>query len=119
MDNFYETRKPIPAADQELTDEEKFMVLGRQQMIDHAIRVLNEAFELDPNSLQFLFAQSIRVNNALAEHPTIQIGENNMLSLIGLICGLFGIQADGNGFVAKVVEKQSGRLRGFCEFRSK
>ena len=63
--------------------------------IDRAVRVLNEALEADPKAINRLMDAQVPVNDALAAHPSIQVGERpNAHGLrmrpLGLINGLFG-----------------------------
>jgi len=75
---------------------------------DDVIRVLKEAFDLDPTAIQILIDHRVPCNEALADHPTIQVGtaENwrkyrpkshnlpknavHTIGLLGLLNGVFG-----------------------------
>ena len=91
-----------------------------QRAIDHAIRVLNDALALDPKAISDLFRMEVLVNEALADHPTIQVGTTvvnvqanvagipgvdaeltvPVLRPLGLINGLLGVQPDSWGYIA-------------------
>ena len=79
--------------------------------IDWAVGVLNSALVCDAAAIQAIMALEVPVNESLAEHPTIQVGESHArpvaneytLRPLGLINGLFGVDSDSWGFIAMVV----------------
>lgn len=85
---------------------------------DDAIRLLNEAFAADPVAMEVLMGVRVRVNEAMQNHPTIQVGADNTLGFIGLLNGIFGVDENGNGRLAWIVLDPPGRLDGFCLFQS-
>lgn len=73
--------------------------------IDRTIEILNEALMLDPRAMTDLCESRVRCNDALTEHPTIQVGptwssKENQVGLIGIINGLFGVDDRGYGPIA-------------------
>jgi len=54
------------------------------------VKVLNEMLALDREATQNLFAYRALVNNELAEHPTVQVRQNNTVGIIGVINGMLG-----------------------------
>lgn len=82
-----------------------------------AVRVLNEALAADP-SVAKLFKQRVCINQALADHPTIQVsseGGVTTVGVLGLINGLFGIRSDGYGHITAVVDEKTGEIQRFEE----
>jgi hypothetical protein len=77
--------------------------------------LLNEAVARDPAAMHCLCNKRINCNSSLADHPTIQIGtgaENQpTIGLIGILNGVIGTRADGEGYLAGVYRK--GKLAGF------
>ena len=69
--------------------------------IDWAVGVLNSALVCDPGAMRDMMALEVAVNDALSEHPTIQVGASlyrhggeYTLRPLGLINGLFGVDSD-------------------------
>lgn len=77
----------------------------RRVAVEQAVAVLNEALEADPVAMLGLFQHGVSVNDALADHPTIQVDSETgtaVLRPLGLINGLFGVDADNWGYIAMV-----------------
>ena len=67
--------------------------------------MLNEALDLDGDALEALVTHRVPVNDGLADHPTIQVGdEPPVLGPLGLLNGMFGVDEAGWGFIAANVE---------------
>ena len=88
--------------------------------VSQAIKVLNEALKSDPLAIEGLFSRREFANDDLANHPTIQVGTSNMqgeefhtVRFIGILNGIFGVDAQGNGYIAEKRD-ESGMLIGFC-----
>ena len=81
--------------------------------VDKAIRVLNEALQADPVGINVLMSMEVEINDALRDHPTIQVGQSIIdpvdgvcvLRPIGLINALFGTTHDEWGFICMVVDE--------------
>jgi len=79
---------------------------------DNAVKILNEALELEPDVIRRMFYFKFCVGPGLVEHPTIQVlkADNvrdfdiHTLGVLGLINGLFGIRADGYGRITGIYE---------------
>ena len=69
------------------------------QHIDYAIIILNDAVEADHDAVLALVNFRMPVNDVLAAHQTIQVGQDSSLGVVGLINGLFGIKDDGCGYI--------------------
>lgn len=52
------------------------------------IKVLNDAFKLDPKAMQALVELRIPCNQALCDHPTIQVTNDGKVGLVGIINGI-------------------------------
>ena len=66
-----------------------------QQIVD----ALNEANQLDPLAVAELMICRVSCNEALADHPTIQVG-NDGVGPLGLINGLVGVRDNDWGYIA-------------------
>ena len=74
---------------------------------ERIVALLNEAFELDPAAISALYRYRVPCNEALADHPTIQVAKTATgydVALIGLLNGLGGVDAEGWGAVAASVD---------------
>ena len=73
--------------------------------IDDAVRVLNEMLALDPFATNALFCASAPVNEALANHPTVQVGTLGgtlpVVRPMGLINGIFGCDGNNVGWICR------------------
>ena len=58
--------------------------------IKNIVKTLNEAYKLDPKLMETLMKYSCKCNDELADHPTIQVSQDNKISFIGLLNGLVG-----------------------------
>lgn len=78
--------------------------------------VLNEMLKLDKTCITALVNHREPCNDAIANHPTIQVqqysGEISKVGLIGVLNGIFGIREDGMGAIAMVIE-DDGSISGF------
>lgn len=87
--------------------------------VDEVIALLNEALHLDRIAVTDLFGKRAWCNRALADHPTIQAagvdlsrevmgaGPPNLagphcVGVLGLLNGIFGVDADDWGFLSMV-----------------
>jgi hypothetical protein len=86
---------------------------------DDAIALLNEALELDRVGVSQLFLRTASINQALADHPTIQVGAHPdgsyYVRTLGLLNGLFGVADDGYGPIA--AEEENGLILRFIRIR--
>lgn len=80
--------------------------------IEHAVAVLNEALELDPDAVSELVGHRVSCNERLAEHPTIQVWVDKV-GILGILNGLFGADSQGFGAIAADIEDETGKVTGF------
>jgi len=73
---------------------------------------LNELVAMDPKAVELLIEHRVPCNEALANHPTVQVRGNSTVGFLGALNGLFGAYGDGWGSIAAVFE-DDGRLVGF------
>lgn len=77
---------------------------------EEVVQVLNEAVKLDPKAMYALVEARVPCNEALADHPTIQVsaydeqtGEPTpgqfKVGILGLLNGLFGTDSKGWGYI--------------------
>lgn len=99
----------------------------QEDMVQTAIRVLNEALAADPAAVRALFAVRAPANALLTQHPTIQVicgkaGAHDpgppscSVGVLGLINGLFGVGADGYGKVTAIYDNEPGQPEQLLRF---
>ena len=83
--------------------------------VQHAVDVLNDALEADPDAVRHIIDHRVPCSNALAVHPTIQVGMNpdQVVGALGLLNGIFGTSEDGDGFIHAIMDA-AGNIRGFA-----
>lgn len=85
----------------------------------NALAALNTALDLDPEAMRQLFGTRVWCNEALADHPSIQVREEDgrfSVGVIGLINGLFGVNPDTQaGYIAAQYD-DNNQLTGFIRF---
>lgn len=106
---------------------------------EQAVKILNEAFQADPEAIRRMIYSPVTVNDQIANHPTIQVGQKkkpgrtaigpdgifelpsnetvSTLGVIGLLNGIFGIDENGQGPIASLYDiYPDGKevLAGFC-----
>lgn len=85
--------------------------------VQQAVDLLNEALEIDREAIETLFSQRVAASKALGEHPTIQIlthpGGERTLGVLGLLNGIFGVDAEQWGFIASCHDDETDRLIKF------
>ena len=82
-----------------------------------AVKVLNSAVLSDSEAMNALVETRVPCNDALADHPTIQVladddGSNARVGLLGILNGIFGTMDNGRGFIEAVCD-DDGKLKGF------
>ena len=85
--------------------------------IDETIELLNSMLNADRPATAALVANRVPCNEALADHDTIQVSEQNggfHVGLLGVINGLFGVDEYGWGPIATVWTHDVGEF-GFLE----
>ena len=79
---------------------------------EHIVSVLNEANDLDPVAIGQLVSHRVKCNDALADHPTIQVGKIDgpdvVVGLLGLINGLVGVRDNSWGYIAMEWDSEEG-----------
>lgn len=88
-----------------------------------ALEVLNEALELDRDAISALMRSEIPINQALAEHWSIQVGNSvenperrgYVLRPLGLINGLFGVDKDSYGHIGMLL-REDGLISRFVPY---
>ena len=69
------------------------------EIAERVCKVLNRANGADPGAVLAMFRHRVPVNETLRDDPTIQVGADSSMGILGLINGLVGIQRDGRGCV--------------------
>jgi len=80
--------------------------------IDEVIQFLNEVTEIDRSAMTALLETRVPCNQALADHPTVQVQASNgqnSVGFLGILNGLFGVFDDepnkGWGGITAVYDK--------------
>ena len=84
---------------------------------EDVVKVLNSAMKADRVTIQAMIFGRVTCNQAMADHPTIQVGQAGdgsfEVGILGIINGLFGVdERDGYGPIAAKLDK--GRVVGFA-----
>lgn len=96
--------------------------------VDQAIDRLNELYKLDPEAMHSLITTYFPASQGLADHPTCQVNvheDKHVVSMIGIINGIFGADKDGDGLIAARFttdpfdEEHKSALVGFCRYIKK
>ena len=72
------------------------------EVAEALIRFLNELVQMDPEAMHRLVEARVSCNEALADHPTVQVRKvpNGFeVGILGLLNGFVGADLDGWGFV--------------------
>ena len=79
-------------------------MLKESVTIEDVIALLNDACEKDLDAMDALAKARVACNDALAAHPTIQVGklggDEYKVGIIGILNGIFGTADDGYGAIA-------------------
>ncbi len=89
--------------------------------IEHAVAAMNSMHKCDPTALRRLLEYRVSCNEELADHPTCQVGaELNKydVGMLGVINGIFGVVDIGSGYIAALVDEDTGDIQGFIDRRS-
>ncbi len=90
---------------------------------EHAQRIidfLNELVAIDREAIEKLIEFRVPCNQALADHPTVQVesvGYGPRVGLLGLLNGLVGANAAGWGYVMAEFEGDAENLGHLIGFR--
>lgn len=77
--------------------------------VEQAIGRLNEINEMDPTVLPALINFRVPCNQALADHPTVQVGHGQdgyEVGLLGILNGIFGADERGWGHIYMQAEME-------------
>lgn len=87
--------------------------------ITNALAALNTALELDPVAMRELFGTRVWCNQELADHPSIQVREEDgrfSVGVIGLLNGILGVNPETQaGYLAAQYDDRN-QLTGFIRF---
>lgn len=83
-------------------------------LLDETLALLNTLLEMDENAVLALVNNRVPCNEALADHPTVQVrrtAENTTVGILGIINALFGVDEKGMGAIMMVVIEETGKPR--------
>jgi len=91
--------------------------------LEETIEFLNRLVEIDHEAMKILVLTRVPCNQGLADHPTVQVREDNdafNVGMLGVLNGLFGINPDGYGNIIADFESDGQgnliRLLGFTRY---
>lgn len=82
--------------------------------IDAAIEALNSMLAADPDAMLALISHRVSCNDALADHPSCQVGGEPgawVVGLLGVLNGIFGTDEQGWGYISATLDDE--RLLSF------
>jgi len=98
-------------------DKEKVQQMHFNVQLEHTILVLNQINDLDPTVLPRLIGHRVSCNQALADHPTVQVGkteEGFEVGLLGIVNGFFDVKKDSYGYIcARYSDNELGQIERF------
>ena len=108
----------------EIEDEEEQKAGITQEgmaMAQRIVTLLNELLEKDRPAIAALIANRVPCNEAMADHPTLQVSAQHggfFLGPLGLLNGICGIHVDGMGPIEAVFsDPEPGRFANLLKFR--
>jgi hypothetical protein len=91
-------------------------------LLEVALRVLNEAHSSDPAAMHSMVNQRVPCNELLADHPTIQVGTNRLgdtdkfdVGMVGIINGILEA-ATGKRLAVAISDDGEGCVVGFVPY---
>jgi len=84
--------------------------------IDEIIIFLNSLLDLDRDAISAIFQNYVPCNDSFRTHPTVQVDTDDgkcVVSMIGILNGLYGTQDNGSGFITKVVDIEKKKIVSF------
>lgn len=86
--------------------------------VSEVVGLLNELLRLDPEAMHNLVEGRVQCNEAIADHPTVQVsgrvngdGTTYEFGILGLLNGLFGVDEKSYGAISASYEE--GKLVEF------
>lgn len=79
-----------------------------EQLATRIVTFLNELLEIDRPAIAALLANRVTCNQALADHPTVQVGAQHggyHVGMLGILNGLCGIDDKGYGPINAVFDE--------------
>lgn len=92
-----------------------------KQLAQRIIEYLNSLLEVDRSAIAALVANHVPCNQALADHPTVQVGAQgggHHVGLLGILNGLCGIRLDGFGYIGACFDEDpdDGQIMNLVKF---
>ena len=95
-----------------ITEEEP--KVGVNSVINGIVELLNEALKADPKTMQALIDHRIKCNDALANHPDIQVNKKSEVGILGIINGISWRVAGEK--ICITVDDNDGTVTSFTRF---
>jgi hypothetical protein len=96
-------QREMRRANERLGEECRARQAAEERRVDDAVDALNSMLVADPAAMQNLLGYRVPCNEALANHPTCQVGgelEHRFVRMLGIINGIFGKDERGWGYIA-------------------
>jgi hypothetical protein len=80
---------------------------------------LNELLELDRPAIAALINNRVPCNQAMADHPTVQIGAEHggfNVGMLGLLNGLCGVRENLYGLIYAIFDGEQGKFQNLIRF---
>lgn len=93
-------------------------MIKRQITLVETVDLLNSLLKIDKEGISKLFQTRVKCNEALADHPTVQVFFNKKenrcyVGILGFLNGLFGIADDGFGAITMNVDDNNNLITEF------
>lgn len=87
--------------------------------VDEVVQLLNQLSIEDKTAMENLICARVECNEAVANHPTVQVSQDEdgsfRVGFLGVLNGLFGVAQDGFGAIAADFDENG--LKGFVRIR--
>ena len=80
--------------------------MTEKEVAEHLVARLNEVLNTDPDAVEALLESRVICSQALADHPTVQVRQEDSsveaytLGFLGLLNGLVGVKDNAWGYIA-------------------
>ncbi len=93
-------------------------MLSKNITANDVCELLNELLKVDYSCVESLMNYRVKCNIHIANHPTVQVQQFKTdpfpkVGLLGILNGLFGIDADGMGAIYMVIDDNTRKISSF------
>jgi hypothetical protein len=90
-----------------------------RELAQRVCNFLNELLEIDRPALASLIANRVPCNEALANHPMVQVGAQHggyHVGMLGVLNGLCGVRENNYGFIEAIFDGEEGKFQDLIRF---